>query len=38
MLRDQNPNAKHNSKLERQKATFIYQFLVNEDVMTGDEL
>ncbi|XP_035710948.1 type II inositol 1,4,5-trisphosphate 5-phosphatase isoform X3 [Folsomia candida] len=38
MLRDQNPNAKHNTKLERQKATFIYQFLVNEDITTGEEL
>jgi len=36
MLRDQNHNAKANAKIERQKATFIYQFLVNEDY--GEDL
>jgi hypothetical protein len=36
MIRDQNYNAKANTKIERQKATFIYQFLVNEDY--GEDL
>jgi len=36
MVRDQNYNAKPNSRVERTKATFIYQFLVNDDY--GDDL
>lgn len=31
MIRDQNYNAKANPRVERTKATFIYQFLVNDD-------
>jgi phosphatidylinositol-bisphosphatase len=31
MLRDQNHHAKPNQKVERQKESFIYQFLVNDD-------
>ncbi|ODN00527.1 Type II inositol 1,4,5-trisphosphate 5-phosphatase [Orchesella cincta] len=36
MIRDQNYNAKANARVERTKATFIYQFLVNDDY--GDDL
>lgn len=36
IIRDQNYNAKANPRMERTKATFIYQFLVNDDF--GDDL